>query len=946
MFMKYLFFTHLSLTLVLWGGFTKGVSAKTLDQRVDSIVALMDRTQKIEQVNNNGFMSTADDAALGIPGFRLGDGPHGLRPDMAPGINQTTVFPLGISMAAMWDREMWYEAGVRMGEEFAGANLTVQLGPSIDLAHDPRNGRSGETGGEESYLIGQYAVEVVQGIQSNPVVATVKHYTAVNKQHERNYSDITVSEQQLMDQYGYHYRKAVQEGGAMAIMSSYNKVNGIQVNESELLLTDILKDRWGFPFFVMSDWWAIFNHVAAFKAGNDIQMGQDGTQYRDVLPGAIDAGDVTVETLDKSVHRVLKTKMLLGMLDNIPTPDASEINSPEHQDFIRKADQKAMVLLKNENNILPLPKNKTVALIGPSADVTRYNIGGSSNVEPPYTVTPLQAFNEAIGEENVTYFRGCDLTNTDVSDFDEAIAIAANHDYVVYVGGLNDQLEGEHGGNDRETIELPIVQKWMIEELADVNPNLVVVLQSGGILGIDDVIDTIPGLIYAFYTTQEGGHAMADIIFGDYNPAGRLPVTMPKSEDFMPAWDLDFTNDHHGGYRYYDETGKDYQFAFGHGLSYTTFEYSDLQIEPAQPVIGDRVSVRFNVTNTGDRDGEEVTQLYVTNDASPIWMPKKELKGFDRVAVAAGETKQVTLTLEVEDFYYFNQSITGYDVASGEYTLAVGGASNALPLSKQVTLNSTEEKSDLQPINLYMYPRYPKVGDKVQLAATIKNYGSVPTTSNDIQVSWSINGEQIALSNVLDQPIPAGGMLMVSSDPELENSGYWVPQNIAAATIVVTVDPTDTETEIYEDNNSAEFVLSKPGHYKRTPHEYPVFVSSSELISSSSIADTPVSSAPLSSVDFESSSDTQYSSEDRRVPLSPHTNDMHWYLNPPKDFLHVQSIHPVHIVLYTIHGKAVTPRERIDNSSQTISIAHLPAGVYVLEARSTRGIVTRSMMIK
>ncbi|MGL1903631.1 MAG: glycoside hydrolase family 3 C-terminal domain-containing protein [Fibrobacterales bacterium] len=857
-------------------------NAKTIDERIDSIVALMSRTQKIEQLNNNGFMSTADDVELGIPGFKLGDGPHGVRPNMAPGLTATTVFPLAISMAAMWDHDMWYQAGVAMGEEFAGADLHIQLGPSIDLSHDPRNGRSGESGGEDSYLIGQYAENVVQGIQINPVIATIKHYTAVNKQWDRKQSDIAITEQMLMDQHGYHYRKAVQEGGALSVMSSYNLINGVHTNESKLLLTDILKDRWGFPFFVMSDWWAVWNAAGAINAGNDVLMGEgDPNQYRDVLPGAMDGGTVTMATLDASVKRVLKTKMLFGMMDtNFPDADISQVNSEEHQAFIRKADQKAMVLLKNEGNVLPIPKNKTVALIGPSADVTRYNIGGSSHVNPPYTITPYQAFKEAIGAENVTHLQGCEIDGQDISQFADAISLAESHDYVVFVGGLSDLHEGEHDGNDRETIELPEVQRWMIDEVSKVNSNVVVVLQSGGILGVDPFIDQIQGLLYAFYTTQEGGHAMADIIFGDYNPAGRLPVTLPKAESFMPDWDLDFTNDYLDGYRYYDETEKEYQFAFGYGLSYTTYAYSDIEMYPASPSVGDRVSVRFNVTNTGDVDGEEVVQLYMTNDASPIWMPKKELKGFERVAIAAGETKQVTLALEVEDFFHFKQSILGYSVASGEYTVSVGGSSDSLPISKQFTMNAQEEKSDLQPVNLYMYPRYPAVGDNVQLVATIKNYGSVATKANDIIVSWVIDGQQVAESRPITEPIPAGGMIMVSSDPELSGSGFWTPSSSTPVAIEVVVDSEGTESETYEENNSAEFITAKVGGYLRQPYEYPVFPevvdeSSSDVGESSadesSVEDTPSSSAAdISSEDTDESSEVNVSSDDHDVsPIDP-----------------------------------------------------------------------------
>ncbi len=725
---------------------------------------------------------------------------------------------------------MWYQAGVYMGEEFQGAGLNVQLGPSIDMAHDPRNGRSGETGGEDSYLIGQFGVSVIQGIQSNPVVATIKHYTAVNQQWYRNNQDVTVSEQQLMDQYGYHYKKAIQEGGALAVMSSYNRTNDRQVNEDPLLLSTILRERWGFPFLVMSDWWAIFTSAPAINAGNDVCMGNpeswSKTQYRDELPGDIANGSVLIETVDLSVKRVLKTKMLMGLMDEQwPVADPSKITNDEHIKYARKADQKAIVLLKNENDILPLSKQATVALMGPNAGAASMNIWGSSHVSPPYSVSPVDGFIDNIGAENVTYHEGCWFDGWDYSQFDRAKELAAENDVVIFFGGLNASFEGEWYGDenrasDRNTFMIPEIQRFLIEELAKVNPNLIVVLESGGVIAVSDFEDKIKGLIYAFHTTQEGGNALADVIFGDVNPAGRLPVTMPLTEELVPEWNADFTDDFHGGYRWFDETDTEYQYAFGYGLSYTTFEYSDLKITPVTPKIGDRITVSFSVTNSGSRDGEEVTQLYVSNSASPIWQPKKELKNFKRIAVSKGETKEVSLVLEMEELFYFDVAEEKYQVAPGEYTIRIGGASDSLPLVKQITVNEGEEKSDLRPVNLYTYPRYPVAGDQTQLIATVKNYGTVATSSKAVEVQWLIDGEIVARSRTVEESIPAGGMMMVSSDPDLDGSGFWIPKAGMNTVIEVFVDVNDAEDEYFETNNKGSFEMIKSGSFKLQELEY------------------------------------------------------------------------------------------------------------------------------
>ncbi|MGL1934958.1 MAG: glycoside hydrolase family 3 C-terminal domain-containing protein [Fibrobacterales bacterium] len=922
--------------------------AKTLDDQINELVEQMDLGARVEQLTNNGNMTTGRDDTWGIPGFTMNDGPHGVRADELPWIESSTSFPLAIGMAATWDRALWFDIGNAMGEEFHGYNVNVQLGPVIDLAHNPQNGRAAETASEDPFLAGEYGIAITRGIQSNPVMATIKHYSAVNRQNYRHESDIKMHEQDMLDHFGYHYRRSIQEGGALAIMSSYNSVNNVHASHNGLLINDILKSRWGYPFFVMSDWWSIHDTREAINAGNDLCMGSP--HFRDNLYSLVNSNQVSWETLNSSVHRVIKAKMLAGLFDEgFPEGDPTQPNSKEHQELALLADQKAMILLKNTDNILPLPKNKKIALIGPSVDVPRNNISGSGYVFAPYTVTPLQGITDIIGEENVTFAKGVDIYQGNTDGFDEAKNIAKDADYVVYIGGLSEDIEGEKGdvwAGDRHTeyYDLPEKQRWLINELAEVNKNIIVITLSGGIVGVNDFVDNIKGLFHMFYTGQEGGNAIASVLFGDYNPAGRMPVSMPTTEDQMPAWDDDFTNDFHDGYRWYDETGKALQYAFGHGLSYTTFSYDNLTISPASPSIGDSVHVTFDVTNTGDLDGEEVVQLYLSNHGSAVWHPKKELKHFKRIAIASGETKQVTLSLDAETFYYYDMAKKHYAIETTDYDIHVGGASDALPLTQKISIQSSGDKSDLRPVTLYTYPRFPKEGESVQFLATVKNYGTAPTKSANITVKWNINNETVALAPVFDGDILPGQMRLISSDPDLV-SQPWTYSASPSLAITVIVDSEEKEAEFDEENNTRTYLLPKPGYYEPEvfiPESSSEEVSSEEPESSShnSSAIDVSSSDESSSIHEVESSDSEpeeslSSSDEDTSPVMSTTPSLSWSTEINNNILSISLGAPVPlgtITIYSIHGVKHTSISIVQHSA--IDITSLPKGAYLIALTS------------
>ncbi len=579
----------------------------------------------------------------------------------------------------------------------------------------------------------------------SPVIATIKHFNGVNRQTNRTGNNDIITEHLLMDEYGLNFRNAVQVGGAFSVMNSYNLINGEKSAENYNLLTKTLRNHWGFPYYVVSDWGSIWDAGRAINAGCNVEMGSD--LYQNNLFNMVVSGTVSEATIDDAVRKVLRTKILAGMLDNFPQGDPSLVNNADHQNICLQAGKECAVLLKNQNNILPLNKNAvtTIGLIGPSANAAQIDGTGSSYVTPFYSVSPKQGIENLIGADKVAYAKGCDINSTDTSGFQAARNIAENSDLVIFMGGLDQSQEGE--GIDRvgNSIDLPGRQQMLIQELASVNKNIIVVLYSGGICGVHSFIDQIEGLIYAFYPGQEGGNAIAQILFGQYNPGGKLPVTMPQLTLQLPARDDDFTNDYGCGYRWFDKLNYKPEFAFGYGLSYTTFSFGNLQIMPASAPAGQIITVSADVTNTGSRQGDEVAQLYLSFSVSGVDMPVKQLKGFKRISLEPGQTKTVTFQLSPDELYYFNETSDSYAVEPGTYTVKVGGSSDDLPLSGSFRITSSQLMPDLKIANIMTVPRYPLQGDSVIFLATVLNRGTGPSPAGTVHnVTFSINGQQIS----------------------------------------------------------------------------------------------------------------------------------------------------------------------------------------------------------
>jgi len=777
--------------------------AQSLEDRITSILNQMTIDEKILQLHAEGGFNTADNMRLGVPGFVMADGPHGVRDGLA------TSFPVGIGMAAMWDTAMARRIGVAMGQEFRGKGKHQALGPALDIDRDPRNGRSPETGGEDPYLCAQITTAVVRGMQSTPIIATIKHYNANHRENGRTSNNIIASERVLNEDAGLAFRTAVQMGGAFSVMNAYNLINGQKCAENPNLLTSILRTRWGFPFYVVSDWGSIWNSKNAIAAGCDICMGSDN--YKNDLPGLVSTGQIPVQVIDQAVRRVLRTKLLAGVIDFQPPGNPDDVNSVEHQALCREAGRKSLVLLKNEGNVLPLSTSppKGIALIGPHAATLVVDGSGSAYVTPFFTVSPKQGIEAIIGATKVAYAKGCDINSADTSGFSAAAALAASADVVVFCGGLDGGQEGE--GFDRvggSTI-LPGKQQDLVNRLAAVNPNVIGVIFSGGVCTLERCVGSFKGLLYAFYPGQEGGTAVAEVLFGLTNPGGRLPVTLPRADGQLPQWNDNLNDDYGCGYRWFDAMGLVPQFAFGYGLSYTSFVYSNLSVSPSSIAPGELVTVSVDVRNAGARKGDEVVQLYLSDVAPFVPMPVKALKGFRRIGLDPGEVRTVSFTITADELYYFNETNAGYEVKPGQVRVRVGGSSDSLPLSGTFTITAGPRKPDLLITKIWSVPPYPVPGQKVLFLATVKNQGSAASLAGvPLKVAFGVNGIPVAVANDFTESIVPGGMALVCGNGAIAGANTWTAAVVGVNTVTAQVDPENFTDECVEGNNSLTSVLT------------------------------------------------------------------------------------------------------------------------------------------
>ena len=778
-------------------------SMVSLEARIDGLLKQMSEQEKTEQL----FYKTDGNARLGIPQFKGSDGPHGIGNKVVG----WSCFPVTLAMTATWDPDLIQRVGRAIALEQASRDRHRLAAPVLDLLSDPRNGRAPETIGEDPYLGGRITEGFLRGMNETAVFATIKHYNLNTYEANRETNNYSIDQRSLVEFWGEHWRRAIQDGGAPSIMCAYNLVNGDKCAENHNLIKTVLRDLWGFRGYTTSDWGGFWSAEKAMAAELDFCEGTE--LYIKELPRLLAQGRISQTQLDQAAGNVLRAKILAGMIDGQPKVPAEMRDCPEHRALVYESGLKSIVLLKNQDSILPMnPGTKSVAIIGPNAATLPLDGHSSSAVIPSYTITPKQGLEKVLGAERVRYAKGCDINSTNRSLFPEAKRVAQESEVVIFVGGLDNTVEGEgyfiKGDRLTGSVNLPGVQNELINELAVANSNIVLVVISGGPCAVNQVIKNVKGLLYACYPGQEGGRALTDILVGRENPSGKLPVTVPKGDDQLRPCNTDFRNvvTEGVGYRWFDRQKIQPEFAFGFGLSYTTFEYRSLRVTPDHAQAGQAIAVQADIVNTGQRAGEEVVQLYLsTGDLHPAMaMPSKQLKGFKKVAVQPGQTKRVTFTLTPNELYIFDAAQGRYRVPTGSYTVRVGSSSDNLPLSAPFSLTPADERPDLMVTNVRTVPPFPKFTDRVFFVASVLNRGTGPTPVNDnLRVSFSVDGQRVASSPGLRSSIPAGGMALVCGSEGVA----WAISN-RTASVRAEVDPDHTIEETIETNNQSTVTLS------------------------------------------------------------------------------------------------------------------------------------------
>lgn len=808
-----------------------------LEQRLDTLLAKMSMQEKIEQL----YYKTDGNDRLGIPQFKGSDGPHGI----GNGAKGFSSFPVTIALAATWDPALITRVGRAICEEQAARGRDRIAGPTLDLLIDPRIGRAPETIGEDPFLGGRISEAFVLGQNSTSVFGSIKHYNLNTYELNRRTNNYLSDERSLVEFWGYHWKRTIQQGGAMSVMCAYNWVNGDKCAENKFLIKEVLRDHWGYDYYTMCDWGGFSDTGKALNSELDFCEGND--LYIKELPSGVKSGQFDSTLVNRAARNVLRTKIISGMIDGVPVISKEVIDSKEHRALVYESGLKGLVLLKNSDNILPLNKDqiKSIAVIGPNAAVLPLDGHSSSNVLPSYRIPVLKAFKTILGADRVNYAKGCNINDTDKKQFSAAIAAAKISEYVVFVAGIDSTIEGEGYFLDKEndekgggvvnrpdrasqTVLLPGMQNELIKEIAKVNPNVILVVISGGTCSVTPVINDVKGLLYAFYPGQEGGHAIADVLFGNYNPSGKMPATMPKNDSQIFPISPDFRNlvSKGVGYRWYDSQNLTPEFAFGFGLSYTTFEYSNIQVKQPNAKVGDNIEVSFDLKNTGKVAGEEVAQLYLSTGkiVPDLQMPKKQLRGFEKVLLNPNESKTITFTLSPEEFYIYNPETKAYQVPEGEFVAQIGGSSDNLPLKAEFTLDKAEPEADLSVRNIRTIPAFPKAGDEVVFMVSLINNGTGATNiGDDHLVCFYVDGKEVARYYSKSNSIPVGGMELACAEGLKGRNWKATDGNFK---ITATIEVSESK-DLNMQNNTCEAELQIPNG-KVIPMEIAKIINSSK----------------------------------------------------------------------------------------------------------------------
>ena len=684
-------------------------ASKPLEVRVEDALKRLTVEEKVAMLHAQSKFSSPGVPRLGIPEFWMTDGPHGIRPEVlwdewnqAGWTNDSCVaFPALTCLAATWNPEMSMLYGKSIGEEARYRNKTVLLGPGVNIYRTPLNGRNFEYMGEDPYLASRMVVPYVQGVQQNGVAACVKHYALNNQEINRHTTNVIVDDRALYEIYLPAFKAAVQEGKAWSIMGAYNLYKGQHACHNQYLLNDILRGEWGFDGVVVSDWGGTHDTDQAITNGLDMEFGSwtDGLangssnaydNYYLAMPylERIKSGKVGTKELDEKVRRILRLAFRTTMDVNRPF---GSILSPEHYEAARRIGEEGIVLLQNKGGVLPIDLNKVkkIAVIGENAVKMMSRDGGSSEAKSKYEVVPLEGIRKYVADRiEVDYQPGYSSTaSKSVNDslHTEAVKAAKGADIVLYIGGMNKNLHMDCEGVDRESYNLPYEQDALIADLSVVNPSLVAVMVCGNAYAMP-WHKKVPAIVQAWYGGTEAGNAIADVLFGEVNPSGKLPFSFPvKIEDNAAhafnaypgdGETVEYKEGIFVGYRWFEKEKIKPLFAFGHGLSYTSFDYGKITLDKKTIKSTDNITVTIPITNSGNREGAEVVQLYIMDMESSLPRPLKELKGFKKVNLAPGETVKVNFTIGKEALSFYTPERHEWVVEPGKFQILVGTASD------------------------------------------------------------------------------------------------------------------------------------------------------------------------------------------------------------------------------------------------------------------------------
>jgi beta-glucosidase len=716
---KALFYLVLSTYLfAVAGANAQTKSDQATNAKINSVIKKLTLEEKIGLLHANGIFSTAGVGRLGIPGLMTDDGPLGVREDVKEGwgsanltTDSATFFPNGSALAATWNPELAYRYGHDMGQEARARKKYIMLAPAFNICRTPLCGRTYEYYSEDPFLNARLAVQSVKGIQSQHIAACVKHYAVNNQEVERGSISVEVDERALREIYLPAFKASVTEGNAWTIMSAYNKLRGVYCSENDYLLNKILKGEWGFKGIVISDWGGTHSTVSAANNGLDLEMGSrppyNNYYFADRLLDSVKGGKVSMKVIDEKVRRILWVMYHTSMSDN---PPPGKLNTPGHSKTVYDIASESIVLLKNDKNLLPLNTSsvKSIAVIGDNA-THMFHLGGfGAGVKAKYEVTALAGLQSRLGGKiTINYAQGYSGvykptrtdpypdTKPDSAMFQQAVTAAKNADIAILFIGGNRDYESE--GRDRKDLSLPFHEQELADAVTAVNPNTIVVITGGAPYDIGQIKKNNHTIVWSWYNGSENGNALADVLTGKVNPSGKLPFTFPAELKDSPAHALnaypgknlqvDYKEGILVGYRWFDTKKIEPLYCFGYGLSYTNYQYSNLQTGKKSYKTGEHIVATVKIKNTGKYAGKETVQLYVSKAGSVVERAEKELKAFKKLLIAPGETANVSLNIPIQDLAYYDIKTAKWVVEPGKYKLLAGTSSRDIKGTCEITIN-------------------------------------------------------------------------------------------------------------------------------------------------------------------------------------------------------------------------------------------------------------------